>query len=157
MILFVFWLALFNWSAGQVEYVWVFHSILWIVRQDLSCYIFYFVYQVFVLSYPDFLELTFSMTYLTKKMTSELTYRTLNFMNIYLSKVNSVHLTSAKHICPNFWLLESWVFDFEYYFSDLFRLCPPPILHVHLGDANNMRPLNGWGQNGKQPNFGKPY
>ena len=40
MILFVFLLALFIWSAGQVEYVWVFHSVLWIVFQDLSCYIF---------------------------------------------------------------------------------------------------------------------
>ena len=47
-------------------------------------------------------------------MTSELTYGTLNFMNIYLLKVNSVHLSSAKHICPNSWLLESWFFDFEY-------------------------------------------
>ena len=48
-----------------------------------------------------------------KKMTSELTYGTLNFMNIYLLKVNSVHLSSAKHICPNSWLLKSWVFDFD--------------------------------------------
>ena len=47
-------------------------------------------------------------------MTSELTYGTLNFMNIYLLKVNSVHLSSAKRMCPNSWLLESWVFDFEY-------------------------------------------
>ena len=31
-------------------------------------------------------------------MTSELTYETLNFMNIYLLKVNSVHLSSAKHM-----------------------------------------------------------
>ena len=36
-----------------------------------------------------------------KKLASELTYGTLNFMNIYLLKVNSVHLSSAKHICPN--------------------------------------------------------
>ena len=49
-----------------------------------------------------------------KKMTSELTYGTLKFMNIYLLKVNSVHLSSAKHLCPNSWLLESWVFDFKY-------------------------------------------
>ena len=41
MILFVFWLALFNWSAGQVEYVWVFHSIVWIIFQNLSCYVFF--------------------------------------------------------------------------------------------------------------------
>ena len=47
-------------------------------------------------------------------MTSELTYETLNFMNIYLSKVISVHLSSAKHIGPNSWFLESWVFDFKY-------------------------------------------
>ena len=69
---------------------------------------FYFVEQIFVSSYPDFLELTVSMTSLTStalqlrfvflrsflllvqlrdlpnsKMTSELTYRTLNFMKIY--------------------------------------------------------------------------
>ena len=31
-------------------------------------------------------------------MTSELTYETLNFMNIYSLKVNSVHLSSAKHM-----------------------------------------------------------
>ena len=43
----------------------------------------YFVWQIFVSSYPDFLELTFSMTYLTQKMTSDLTYETLNFMSIY--------------------------------------------------------------------------
>ena len=30
-------------------------------------------------------------------MTSELTYESLNFMNIYL-KVNSVHLSGAKHM-----------------------------------------------------------
>ena len=42
-------------------------KILWIVRQDLSCYVFYFVKQMFVSSYGDFLELTFSMTYLTQK------------------------------------------------------------------------------------------
>ena len=54
------------------------------------------------------------MTHLTQKMTSELTYGTLSFMNIYLLKVDSVHLGSAKHIYPNSWLLESWVFDFEY-------------------------------------------
>ena len=34
----------------------------------------------------------------SKKMTSELTYETLNFMNIYSLKVNSVHLSSAKHM-----------------------------------------------------------
>ena len=62
---------------------------------------------MFVSSDPDVLEMTFSITYLTQKMTSELTYGTLNFMNIYLLKVNSVHLSSAKHICPNFLLLES--------------------------------------------------
>ena len=49
-----------------------------------------------------------------KKMTSELIYRTLNFMNLYLLKVNSVHLSSAKLICPNSWLLECRVFYFEY-------------------------------------------
>ena len=32
------------------------------------------------------------------EMTSELTYETLNFMNIYLLKANSVHLISAKHM-----------------------------------------------------------
>ena len=52
----------------------------------------------FFLSHIDFLELIFSMTYLTKKMTCELTYETLNFMNIYLLKVNSVHLSSAKYM-----------------------------------------------------------
>ena len=31
-------------------------------------------------------------------MTSELTYETLNFMNVYLLEVNSVHLSSAKHM-----------------------------------------------------------
>ena len=31
-------------------------------------------------------------------MTSELTNETLNFMNIYLLKVKSVHLSSAKHM-----------------------------------------------------------
>ena len=31
-------------------------------------------------------------------MTSELFYETLNFMNINLLKVNSVHLSSAKHM-----------------------------------------------------------
>ena len=31
-------------------------------------------------------------------MTSELTYGTLNFMNIYWLNVNSVHLSSAKHM-----------------------------------------------------------
>ena len=40
MILFVFWLTLFNWSVGHVEYIQVFHSIFWIVFQDLSCYVF---------------------------------------------------------------------------------------------------------------------
>ena len=48
MILFVFWLTLFKWSPGQVEYVWVFQSILWIVFQDLSCYVFFFVVKIFV-------------------------------------------------------------------------------------------------------------
>ena len=46
-------------------------------------------------------------------MTSELYYGTLNFMNIYLLKVISVRLSSAKNICPNSWLLESRVFDCE--------------------------------------------
>ena len=32
----LFWLALFNWSACQVEYVWYFYSIFWILFQDLS-------------------------------------------------------------------------------------------------------------------------
>ena len=31
-------------------------------------------------------------------MTSELTYKTLNFVNIYLLQVNGVHLSSAKHM-----------------------------------------------------------
>ena len=31
----------------------------------------------------------------------ERTYGTLNFMNIYQIKVNSVHPSSAKRICPN--------------------------------------------------------
>ena len=38
--------------------------------------------QIFVSSYPDLLEITFSMTYLTQKLTSERTYGTLGFMNI---------------------------------------------------------------------------
>ena len=37
-------------------------------------------------------------------MTSELIYETLNFMNIHLLKFNSVHLSSAKYVCPNSWL-----------------------------------------------------
>ena len=47
MILFVFCLELFNWSAGQVEYVWVFYSILKNVFQDLSCYVFLFRHRDF--------------------------------------------------------------------------------------------------------------
>ena len=35
------------------------------------------------------------------KMTSELTYGTLNFINIFQLKINSVYLSSAKLICPN--------------------------------------------------------
>ena len=31
-------------------------------------------------------------------MTSELTYGTLNFLKIYLLKVNSVHLSSANYM-----------------------------------------------------------
>ena len=40
------------------------------------------------------------MTYFTQKKTSQLTYETLIliFMNIYLLEVNSVHLSSAKHM-----------------------------------------------------------
>ena len=43
---FVFWLALFNWSAGYVEYFYVFHSVLWKVFQDFS-YVFLFRRQDF--------------------------------------------------------------------------------------------------------------
>ena len=128
MILFVFWLALFNWSADQVEYVGGSHSIIWIVFQDLSCY-------AFLLRLTDFFCLTpiswnrlFQWLTSLNKMTSEITYGTLNFMNIYLLKVNSVHLSGAKHICHNFWLLESWVFDFEFWFWDLRRLCPEYVM-----------------------------
>ena len=60
-------------------------------------------------------------------MTFERTYGTLSFMNIYLFKVNSVHLSIAKHICPNSWLLESWVFDFEYEFWDLMHVMRPQL------------------------------
>ena len=42
-------------------------------------------------------------------MTSELTYETLNFMNIYLLKVNVVHLSIAKLIRTNSWVIESLV------------------------------------------------
>ena len=38
LILFLLWLALLNWSAGQVQY-WVLFSILWIVFHDvLLCF-----------------------------------------------------------------------------------------------------------------------
>ena len=33
----------------------------------------------------------------------------LTTLNKMTSELNSVHLISAKHICPNSWLLESWV------------------------------------------------
>ena len=46
-------------------------------------------------------------------MTSELTYETLYFMNIYLLKVNSVHLSSAKYM-PLFLNIRVLRFWFEY-------------------------------------------
>ena len=48
---------------------------------------------------------SFAWLTLLKKMPSELTYGTLNFINIYWLKINSVHLSSAKLICPNSWVL----------------------------------------------------
>ena len=90
---------------------------------------------------PDFLELTFSITLvastalklnflyvtsflllgqnLNKKMTSQLSYWTLNFLNIYGLKINSVHLSSAKLIRPNFWVL---VLSFRFRASSLKKL-----------------------------------
>ena len=87
-----------------------------------------------VSAYPDFLELTFSMILVTSialqlnfllvtsfiflgqvrdlphyKRTSEITYATLNFMNVYKIKINSVHLNSAKLICTKSWVKESLV------------------------------------------------
>ena len=41
------------------------------------------------------------MTELSQKMTSDLTYGTLKFMNIYELKITSAHLSSAKFICSN--------------------------------------------------------
>ena len=66
-----------------------------------------------------------------KKMTSELTYGALNFLNIYLLKVNSVHLSGAKHIYPNSWLLESWVFEYLLILNisfGIFSVCAPSTL-----------------------------
>ena len=73
----------------------------------------------------------------SKKMTSELTYGTLNFMNIYLLEVNSMHLSSGKHICPNFWLLVlSFWFRILILGSSPFvppvRYAPPVTEHVPL-------------------------
>ena len=44
---------------------------------------FYFFSQVFVLSFPEFLELIFSMTYLTQKNDLWTHLWNFNFMNIY--------------------------------------------------------------------------
>ena len=38
-------------------------KILWIVCQDLSCYVFFYFVEHIFLSYSDFLELTFSVTF----------------------------------------------------------------------------------------------
>ena len=90
-------------------------------------------------------------------MTSELIYETLNFMNIYLLKVYSVHLSSAKHM-PYFLNIRVLSFWFRLLILESFPFVPPPqILHVHLGDANNMRPLSWADTSGKDPNFEKPY
>ena len=57
-----YWLGLLNWSAGQLEYFWVFCSILWILFQEWSCYAFLIRSLHWWFLRPDFLELTFSLT-----------------------------------------------------------------------------------------------
>ena len=118
------------WS-GRVRLSF-FHSILWIVFQDCPAVFFYFVKQIFVSSTTW--NWLFQWPTSLKKMISELTYGTLNFMNIYLLKVNSVHLSSAKHICPNSWLL---VLSFWFWILILgsFPFVPPPpnIARASLG------------------------
>ena len=53
-------------------------------------------------------------------------------MKIHWLKINSVHLSSAKRICPNSWVLESWVFDFEHY------LFPYRAYESHKNDCRNL-------------------
>ena len=127
MILFVLWRALFHWSADQEEYVCVFHSILWIVFQDLNCYVFLIrrLHRWFLRR--DFLQLTFSMTsviftalqlnfvyvmsFLFLGQLCDLAHSKKWLLNLWNFKfyehllVNSVHLSSAKLICPHSRLL----------------------------------------------------
>ena len=65
----------------------------------LLCFLIRLTDFCFVL--PGLLGIDFFNDLPHKIITSELTYGTLNFMNIYLLNVNSVHLSSAKHICLN--------------------------------------------------------
>ena len=46
-------------------------------------------------------------------MISELIYGTFMFLSIYELKINSVHLSGDKLLCPNSWVLVL-IFDFEY-------------------------------------------
>ena len=148
MILFVFWLALFNWSA-QVEYVWVFHSIRWIVFQDLSCYIFFTLSNRFL----------FRLTLISWNW---LTYGTLNFLNINLLKINSAHPSKAKCVLrpplTEHVPLHSKSLCKKYCtcIRRANNICPL-ILFAHLYQwANNISPLS-WESNGKNPNFEKPH
>ena len=55
-------------------------------------------------------------------------------MNIYWLKINSVHLSIAKCICPN-----SWVFDFEYLFWKSSIMVFPFKAYVsHRNDGSNL-------------------
>ena len=58
-------------------------------------------------------------------MTSELTYETLNFMNIYLLRINSLHLSSAKHM-PWFLNIRVLSFWFRILILGSFPFVPPP-------------------------------
>ena len=104
MILFVLCRALFHWSADQEEYVCVFHSILWIVFQDLNCYVFLIrrLHRWFLRR--DFLLLTFSMT--------SVIFTALQLKFVYvMSFLFLGQLCDLAH--SKKWLLNLWNFKFN--------------------------------------------
>ena len=101
-------------------------KILWIVRQDLSCYVFFtssnrFLFRLTLTSWNWLFQ------WITSLKNDFWTHLWINLMNIYLLKVNSVHLSSAKHICPNSWLLVL-SFWFRILILGTFLFVPPSTL-----------------------------
>ena len=122
-------------SKSVIGLVFVYSiKFLWIVGQDLSSFVFLLRLTDCRFNFPDFLELTFSLTSVTAtalqlKFVSVTSFLLLGqlrdlphqkndfwsllwnfkFYEHLLLKGSSVHLSSAKLICPNSWVIESWV------------------------------------------------